>query len=200
MKKCVRYLTILLIILSIFATASAEKFDVSQIESLSGYEYDKFDKNWTYSGVYTEEYSDGNVQIGVIAYGDSKDEITYIALFCAVADTSWQSMDTVNEMYLIVGNNLYKYKKALVTDACSFFYFGNIMKSMFDDLLSSQDQVSVKIVGEKYNLIIDLDMDEYDSGLKKASKKIINLNMPDYLQNGFLDFADDYNDAQLISE
>lgn len=201
MTKCVRCLIILLIILSVSATASAEKFDVSQIEDLSGYEYDKFEKTWAYSGEYTEEYSDANVQLGVGVFGESKDEISYIALYCMITDTSWKSMDTVNEIYLMVGDNLYKYKNALVANDLSLFFFGNVMKSMFNDLLSSQDQVSVKIIGEEYNgVIIDLDMDKYNSGLKKTIKKIIDLNMPDFLQDGFFEFADDYNDAQLISE
>lgn len=107
MKRMLSVLLVLVLVLLCGSLATAEqgKFDHTTLSELEGYEYDKFDKMWTYSGHYIKKYSDATVRLSLSAIGDNEN-VLMVSLGTKAVKTNGESYSVVSEVQFLTDDAL----------------------------------------------------------------------------------------------
>lgn len=198
MKKSFALLLVFILIAAVGFSAYAEeateqkKYDYSGFEKYSHYEYDKFDKCWTYYEFYEKDYSDAEIIIGmnIGGYPEGKSQVNTPMLYVKVTDKKENPLYTVKKIDLLIDDVKYSYDKMLETSSQSTVFLGNQGKELVEAIANS-NSVSVKLTLEHSDVKFDLDQNQVDSSLKVIAKALIENNVWDYL----LEVSNNYEKA-----
>ncbi|MBR1584650.1 MAG: hypothetical protein IJ662_03835 [Clostridia bacterium] len=192
-----RWFSVLLIGITLFLmvggasaqAASTKKFDHTVLKNLNGYEYDKFDKTWTYYQVYDQKYSDANVYIGIQMEGD-KDGISYAPmLYVKIVDPfTGKPLHTVKALDILIDDTVYSYKKMLEGDTSSSVLLGRDGRNLVKAIANSKSNIDVKITLDYYSLTLEMTHKKLTENLIAISKKLIHFKVWDYLNYDTVDF------------
>lgn len=93
------------------------EFDLSILEGLDGYRYDKFDKAWVYQRDFKKEYSDAVLYISIFCSGNDEGVTAIPTIVSRIYENNGNSIEnripkyTVTGLSIIVGEDLYDWPK-----------------------------------------------------------------------------------------
>ena len=195
MKKVISMVMEFVRVFSFATTVFADEFDYKTVlGSRSGYDYDKFDKHWSYYQAYVEHYNDGDVVIGISAWGvKGGSNLDDTELYVKVLDTNGEPMWTVESIAFLVGEDLYSYSSMSEGSTSSTVFIGKNGQALIKALADCDpSDVAVKIESNKGSyLTIDLDAAELTRTLKEFCRVYSKYNMFDYSDDTtFLEYAE----------
>lgn len=180
MKKLVAIVCLFLMLFMAVATCFADTVDKTVFENLDGYEYDKFNKTWSYHQAHIHKFSDANVVIGIqVDGGKEKQEPPY--LYCWIRNKqNTEVLMAVTKLMVLVGDNMYTFEKLYASDTGSVALMGAGCKELVEDLAAA-DSITVRLVTKTGKMDEEIDSD-YSNTLKVAAQAILDselLNMID---------------------
>lgn len=180
MKKIFALILVAIMLFSIgSAFADGEQFDPSFFTGKSGYEYDKFNKSWSYYKAYSKQYSDACVVIGINCMGDTDGVESHF--YCWIRDAQNRTvLDSVNEIWVMVGNDVYHMSYVYEGQTDSTFMLGPNAKEMIK-AMSTASSVIIRLGFKRGHLDFEISGTEYANGLKEAASNIY--------KSGILDFC-----------
>jgi len=165
------------------------EFDYTVLQSLPGYNYDKFSKCWSYYAVYDKSFSDADVLIAIKLFGeDGGNNLEEADLYAKLIDKNGNALKTVSSMYYLVDDVLYSYNEMPGEDgtmAGSVFLYdtGYELVKAFADA----KEVSVKLdFYDNTTMTLDLDMAQFSTTIQVLCKNVIKYNIWDYYINNFM--------------
>lgn len=165
------------------------EFDYSVLQNLSGYEYDKFDKYWSYQDAYDEAYSDADIIIGIALFGENGgNNLEEAKLYTKVIDKKGEKLMTVKSMDFLIDDVLYSYHDMPTEDGTMA---GSVV--LYDTgyelvkAFAEAKEVSVKLsfYGDK-SISFDMDQTQFSQTLQEVCKNIIKYNIWDYYISNWL--------------
>lgn len=183
MKKTLTILLAVVLLLSFIPTAFADDFDFNAVlGSRNGYSYDKFTKTWKWYQAYVEEYSDGNVVIGMDCTGENgSSNPVMTTIYAKVLDTNGNTMRTVKSIAFLIGDDLYSYESLLERDSSSTTLLGEQGQLLIKAIAEcNSSNVAVKIRTDKGDLTFDLNSTELTNTLKEFCRVYTKYNIWDY--------------------
>lgn len=159
------------------------EFNYSVLQGLKGYDYDKFDKCWSYYAAYDEVFNDADVIIGIKLFGeDGGNNLEEADLYTKIIDKKGQPLKTVISMDYLIDDVLYSYKKmpgetGTMAGSVILYDTGYELVKAFADAKS----VSVKLSFSEGGYInIDLNQYQFSQTLQELCKNVVNHNIWDY--------------------
>lgn len=183
MKRMLTVLLVLVLLCGSLATAEEGKFDHTTLSKLEGYEYDKFDKEWTYSGSYIKKYSDASVRLRLIVYGDNEN-VVMVVLGTAAVKTDGESYSVVNEVQFLTDDALVTCELMPVGgEQCAIITLSDIEMLK---IISEADSISIRIKMEAGTITLEPTNEELQEFIQAATT-ICEKNLVEYSTNGGLD-------------
>lgn len=166
------------------------EFDYTVLQSLPGYNYDKFAKCWSYYAAYDKSFSDADVVIAIKLFGeDGGNNLEEADLYAKVIDKNGNPLKTVSSMDYLVDDVLYSYNEMPGEDgtmAGSVFLYdtGYELVKAFADA----KEVSVKLsFYDNTTMTLDLDMAQFSTTIQALCKNVVKYNIWDYyISNWFM--------------
>ncbi|MBR4549775.1 MAG: hypothetical protein IKO83_07665 [Oscillospiraceae bacterium] len=188
MKRVLSAILILVIVssLSVSCFADGKKFDYKGIlGELKGYEYNKFDKYWSYYKAYVEKYSDANVVIGMEAWGvDGGSNLDYTQLYIKILNKSGDVMYIPESIDFLIGDDMYSYEELIKGTDSGYVYLGEQGNILIKALANCDPkEVAIRIGWGTGSINIDPDADDLKSTLRKFCRT--------YTKNNIWDYCDD---------
>lgn len=185
MKRIISLLLVTIFLLSLapYSFAASNEFDFkSVLGNRDGYEYDKFDKFWSFYKAYIESYSDAYVVIGMKAWGvDGGSALDYTELYVKILDRNGDTLHIPEAIDFLIGDDLYSYEEMLEgssSSAVSLSQDGLLLIQALADCDPSD--VSVKIWWDGSYITIDLDSSQLKSTLVEFCRVYTKYNIWDY--------------------
>ncbi len=157
--------------LAFAADSDGQVFDYKKILSKrEGYNYDKFEKTWSWYKAYTREYSDATVVIGMEAWGeDGGPNPDYMEMYVKVLDEKGNKLWTVESTEFLLNDDVYSYKSMLQGNDTSSVALGEngvlLMKAIAEN---DGSDVSVKITADDgKSITLNLGKDKFVKTLKE---------------------------------
>ena len=159
------------------------QFDYSVLENLKGYDYDKFDKSWSYYAAYDRVFSDADVIIGIKLFGeDGGNNLEEVDLYTKVVDKQGNKLETVETMAFLIDDTLYSYENMPLeegTMAGSVILYNSGYELI--KALAEANTVSVKLnFYSNQSMTIDLEPAQFESTLKALCQNVVKYNIWDY--------------------
>lgn len=157
--------------LAFAADGEGQDFDYKTILSKrDGYEYDKFEKKWSWYKAYVREYSDAKVVIGMQAWGeDGGPNPNYMELYVKVLDEKGKKLWTVESVEFLLDDDVYSYKSMLQGTDTSSAALGEDGQLLMKAIAANDgSDVSVKITADDgRNITLNLSKDKFTKTLKE---------------------------------
>lgn len=185
MKKYTAFILALFLLFSFsISFAEEDQFDSSFFKGKSGYEYDKFDKSWSYFKAFSKQYRDAYVVIGLNC---SEENNEYLSNFyCWIRDAQNRTvLDSVNEIWIMVGDDIYHMGYVYEGETSSSFFMGPNAKEMIK-AMSLASSVTIRLGIERGNMDFEIKGTEYSTTLKEAASNINKSGILDYCGNDFI--------------
>lgn len=167
--------------LAFAADSEGQDFDYQRILSKrEGYEYDKFEKTWSWYKAYVREYSDARVVIGMEAWGeDGGPNPDYMELYVKVLDEKGKKLWTVESVDFLLNDDVYSYKSMLQGSDSSSVVLGE-KGALFMKAVAENDgsDVSVKITSDEgRSITLNLGKDKYTKTLKEFCRVALKYDL-----------------------
>ena len=186
MKKVAAFILIVILIWSLapYAFANTGEFDYQTIlGGREGYQYDKFNKSWSYYRAYAKYYNDATVVIGLRTESESgQSNPSLTELYVKVVDKSGNKLYDAESIDFLIGDDLYSYKSIVQLDTSSVVIIAKNGLRLLEAIKNSNvSDVAIRIgVKNLGGLTIDnLDSTEYND-LKEFCKVYLQYNIWDY--------------------
>ena len=170
--------------LAFAADGESQDFDFKKILSKrDGYEYDKFEKQWSWYKAYVREYSDAKVVIGMEAWGeDGGPNPDYMELYVKVLDEKGKKLWTVESVEFLLNDDVYSYKSMFQGNDSSSVVLGEdgqlLMKAIAEN---DGSDVSAKITADDgRNITLNLSKDKFTKTLKEFCRVALKYDFYGY--------------------
>lgn len=161
------------------ATATPKPFDHTVLKNLTGYEYDKFEKSWSYYGAYSKEYSDAYVVIGLQASGSSNGEIV-CELYAWVRDEdNYKPIKNIEGIMILADDTLIDCK-VIVGDSSSFCLFTSESEQALD-LIGKAKTLTFRLVFDYGNAMTFEPTAAQSKEFQTVAKNIYKHHLVQYL-------------------
>lgn len=183
MRKMLSILLILTIMCSIapFALAT-ETFDYQTVlANRKGYEYDKFDKYWSYYQAMTREFADAYVILGLKVYGeDGGTNPEYTEMYVKILDKNGNTLDTVESIDFLIGDDLYSYESMLEGETSSSVVIGEKGVKLLEALeKTSTSDLTIRLNG--YLTFDGIEFDDFDGTIKEFCRVYNKYNIDEFI-------------------
>lgn len=183
MKRMLSVLLVLVLLCGSLAIAEQGKFDHTTLSELEGYEYDKFDKMWVYSGSYIKKYSDATVRLCLEAIGDDEN-VLMVLLDTKAIKTDGESYSVVNEVQFLTDDALITCEM-LPTEGEQYAIITLSDVEMLK-IISEADSLSIRIKMEAGTITLEPTNEEMQEFIQVATT-IYEKNVVEYSTNGGFD-------------
>lgn len=179
---------ILAVILICFAVpctfADSNEFDYqSVLGGRDGYEYDKFDKSWSYYRAYAKRFSDAAIVVGLRVESESGQKAPSLtSLYVKIMNNNGSKLYDVTSIDFLIGDDLYSYESMLAMDTSSSVIIAQNGLLLFQAIRDSNaSDVAIRIgTKERGNFTLDnLDTVEWNY-LKEFCQVYLECNIWDY--------------------
>lgn len=158
-------------------------FDYSVLKNLDGYDYDAFDKQWSFYRAYTKKYSDAYLVIGLQAWGVAgSGNVEEVQLYVKCLDNSGDKKDTFYQFQFLIDDKLYATSGIPIHGTTSDYVILYDNGYEFVKAIANASSVSVKLSSLKGSLTIELDKAQFASSLKDWCSIMIENSAWDYYE------------------
>lgn len=174
------------------------EFDYTVLQNFNGYNYDKFEKQWSYYAGYDKEYSDADILIAIKLFGEhGGNNLEEVDLYAKVIDKQGNNIKTVQSLSFLIDDTMYSINKMPTPDGtmagCTFLYDSGyeLVKALADG-----KEVSIKLsYYDGGSTILDLTYSDF-ADMQELCKNVVKYNIWDYyIQNfmlGVMEFASEF--------
>lgn len=187
MKRFLSILLAMALLLANSAFAETTGFDHKVLSELDGYEYDKFEKTWSYYGAYLKEYTDATVVIGIRAFGDASG-VDQIQIYAWIRD------EYNKEVYSDVSQLMILADDQLITCEMS------VGENQSATIIGPASKDVLRIIGEAQELAFKLTFKTGSVTLEPSAEDVAELvsAAKNVYKYNLVDFISDLESVELI--
>lgn len=198
MKKLVLLLTVLMLCfscasaLAVTAAGDAvvefEPFDHTVLKKLPGYEYDKFEKYWSYYGACSKKYSDAYIVIGIQADEDTTYEGgVFCQLYCWFRDeNNRNTLYDIDELMILADDTLITCQMKVGTND-SYVMITPESEEVLKLIAEAKSLTFRLCYGSRYTTIEPTAEDRRE--MQAVAKNMMKYNMIDYCDPAFANWS-----------
>ena len=165
------------------ANNDAPKLDMTLMEKMDGYKYDKFDRKWSYKKEHTQVYNNANAIVGLQVQGEKGSVSRGICWYFLIRKpNSTDTFADVSSVDFLIDDTLYSYPKVYVADGNSFVYVVKKDK-VFIEALAEADEISVRLSFKGGSTTFDIPSSEYESSFKEMAKNLLDIDIWKYIDD-----------------
>ena len=186
MKRTISLILVVIFLCSFspYSFADEKEFDFkSALGDRDGYEYDKFDKAWSYYGAYSKKFDDARIVVGIQTMSNSGESgPAFTTLYVKIMDTKGDKLYDAESIDFLIGEDIYSYETMLQMDTESAVILAEDGQLLIKAIKKSDAaDVAIRIgIKNKGSITLDdLDSSEYNE-LKEFCRVYIKYNLWDY--------------------
>lgn len=185
MKKILSFALVFVILVGILPIANAAgTFDYQTVlGSRAGYEYDKFDKQWSYYRAASKTFSDAYVVLGMKVYGEEGgSNPEYTSLYVKILDTDGNARETITGIDFLIGDDMYSFESMLQDETDSSVVLRNAGQCLIEAINNANIQdITVRINTKRYYYTYDAsEFDDFSSTIKEFCRVFVKYNINTY--------------------
>lgn len=182
MKKWVALVLAAVMIFAVTASLAEEKtFDLSLVEKLPNYEYDKMEKKWRAYGAYLKKYSDATVVVGINISGD-KNGCNVPDLYCWIREANNRTtFADVLAIKILIDDELFTAKPFVDTSESDVFLGENGKKLV--QAIAGSSEMMIRLGYGVNSIDLELNAEKDYADLKKLCKGLVETDVWAYVDD-----------------
>ena len=184
MKRFFVLLSVIALFISVACPcfANEKSFDSTVFENEDGYDYDKFDKTWSYIKLYVRTNDPNSVPvIGICIFGDSNGLTTPVSI--RVRMNEWRNEELINthivtDIYFLIGEYVYHCANVDKNDMGDFYLTDSCSELL--EALALANTVTVRLAWNGGKEDFEIPTKDYITTIKIASQLVLENSLFDY--------------------